>query len=358
MPHTDDSATRHTREPYPQARSGESGNAVPSNSIHEMVASGAPPEGTSPQEVGAINLPDFDGPVVFYTRMGIGVFDPRWWDYRIRLFAATTLPSVSRFCTLGAEWIIFIDEDMDPSTLKSLQDLIHSAGLEKSVTFAPVQFHFDAFAELAAFAGARVKAGQNVGLIRIDDDDALASDFLVRCHSRLVEVEFEPAIITLSAGWEVSLAERKMRPINLEFMSLNTFFYGPISLVQSFAQAGHHRLIDWAPRNGLHVIVDDDPHHSFMYMRHKQSDTSFGARRKAILEDEGCRFLTQASYSSFGIDQQRLGDWRDHAKNAPSTGRNKTWEISATIVEDASRLRKELLSKKIQLRELTSEVFE
>lgn len=297
-------------------------------------------------------------PVIFYTRMGIGVFDPRWWDYRLRLFAATTLPSVGRFCRPGTEWIIFIDKDMDSETLKILRALVASVGLEHLVTFAPVQFHFDAFAELEAFASARAAEGQKVGLIRIDDDDALASDFLDRCLSLVARVDYDASLVTLPGGWEVSLADRKMRPISHEFMSMNTFFYGPASLVQSYAQVGHHRLAEWAQKNALNVIVDNEPSRSYMYMRHKQSDTSFGARRTAILEDEGCRFMTQASYSTFGIDQENLGQWREHAKNAPSTGSNKTWEISASIVDEAAKLRKELLSMKLQLRQLTTDVFQ
>lgn len=298
------------------------------------------------------------GRTVFYTRLGIGVFDRRWWEFRIRLFGATTLPSVGRLCAAGAVWIIFVDEDMDPKMLGSFRALVHSVGLEHAVTFAPVQFYFDAFAELEKFASARFKDGQNVGLVRIDDDDALASDFLDRCHSQLLNGNYEPALITLSAGWEVSLADRKMRPIQLEFGSMNTFFYGPTTLIRSFAEVGHHRLQGWATKNGLRIVVDDSPRPSFMYMRHKQSDTSFGARRSAILSDPGCRSMTQASYEAFGIDHQKLLGWRQHAIAAPSTGRKKTWEISATMLGEASRLRKELQEVKNRLRDTTSDVFD
>jgi hypothetical protein len=298
------------------------------------------------------------GPTIFYTRLGIGVFDQRWWDFRLRLFAATTLPSVGRFCSSGAHWIIFIDEDLESATLGTLRELVDSAGLEHAITFAPVQFHFDAFSALKTFANARIGDDQNVALIRIDDDDALSYDFVDRCQTVLSRQGRVPSLITMPMGWEVSLADRKMRPMKLEFGSMNTFFFGPVYLVQSFAQVGHHRLEEWARKNGIRVIVDDDPRPSFMYVRHKQSDTSYGARRTAILKDEDCRFLTQASYSSFGIDQQRLDDWRQHASNAPSTGRNKTWEISASIVNEASQLRKELRERKDQLRRLTSDVFE
>lgn len=357
MRHTDVSAARLAGATKPPTQTTVPTSEAPSGlSPIDMASKHSNQDGTTREKTTDLQA-DVVGPTIFYTRMGIGVFDPRWWEYRIRLFAATTLPSIGRFCSSDAEWIIFVDDDMDRRTLTSVQGLIHAAGLERVVTFAPVQFHFDVFPLLARFASERAGVGKNVGLVRIDDDDALASSFLNRCHSLLTRVNFEPSLISLAAGWEVSLADRQMRPKNHGFMSMNTFFYGPVSLVQSYAQVGHHRLVEWAPRNDLHVIVDSDPSPAFMYMRHKQSDTSFGARRRAILEDEACRFLTQASYSEFGIDQQQLGNWRDHSRTAPSTGPNKTWEISASIVEEASELRKELLSRKRLLRELTSDVF-
>lgn len=300
---------------------------------------------------------DPSGRTIFYTRLGIGVFDPKWWDYRLRLFAAVTLPSVGRFCSPDVQWVIFIDEDMDQSTLSKVEGLVISAGLESSVTFVPLQFHFDAFDVLARLASSRAEGDGNIGLVRIDDDDALSADFIARCFGLLLKQDSAPALITLPAGWEVSLADRKMRPITLEFGSMNTFYFGPVALVQSFAAVGHHRLGAWAPKHGLQVIVDTDPRPAFMYMRHKQSDTSFGAHRSSILGDEAARFMTQATYAQFGIDQENLNVWRDYARTAPSTGANKTWEVAASVVADASRIKKELNSKKDTLRKLGSDVF-
>lgn len=271
----------------------------------------------------------------FYTRLGIGVFDPQWWNFRILLFAATTLPSVARFCRQGAHWAIFIDDQMDDAVLTRVKGFIDEEGIGGNVHLVPIQFNFDLPARLHQLIDERHTGNENVSLIRVDDDDAIAENVLTRFADSLPSGDY-PTLVSLIRGWEVALAERKMRPIFLEYGSLNTMFHGPKSMVETYTGTAHHQQKTWAVTAGLHMVLDAGHERSFMYIRHKQSDSSFATRRAAILRDRGCRDVTRSTLHRFGINEDRMHAWREYARTAPSTGSRKTWDIASDIVERAA----------------------
>lgn len=285
---------------------------------------------------------------MFYTRLGIGVFDPLWWEFRLRLFAAVTLPSIARFCQQGATWALLIDEDMPPAALSRVTAHLQAARIADQVGLIPAQFHFDAPAALARFVGERFGSG-HVGLIRIDDDDALSAGFLDRAYAHVPDVHAaEPTIVTLTRGWEVSAADRKMRPLQLEFGSINTLFWGPARLAETYASTGHHRIREWAQARNGHIVSDPSGPWAYLYLRHKQSDSSYPARRRVIVEDPRSRFMTQAVYEDAGIDVASFLEWRAYAQDAPVLP-DKTWERASSLLGEVVRLRGEVGRKKQEL---------
>lgn len=293
----------------------------------------------------------------FYTRLGIGVFDPQWWKFRLLLFAATALPSVARFCRQGAHWAIFVDDQMDDATLTRVKGLIDQEGIGGNVHLVPIQFNFDLPARLHQLISDRHFGNENVSLIRIDDDDAVAENVLTRFADSLPSGD-NPTLVSLIRGWEVALAERKMRPMFLEYGSLNTMFHGPTSMVEAYAGTGHHQLKSWAVTAGLRMVLDAGHDRSFMYVRHKQSDSSFATRRAAIMRDRGCRDVTRSTLQRFGINEDRMQAWREYARTAPGMGNRKTWDIASDINERAYFAANDRHSLKQELISATSSILQ
>ncbi|RCK68250.1 hypothetical protein DT076_16505 [Desertihabitans brevis] len=291
----------------------------------------------------------------FYTRVGIGIFDEAWWEFRTRLFAATILPSVARFCQQGARWVLVIDEDLSDSRVAALKAMVAEAGITSQVTLLPVQFHTDLFDALHVLLLEQADE-RRVGIVRVDDDDALAADFLSRASQHLREDA--SALVTMTSGWEVALAERKKRPMELRFGSLNTLYWGLPDTFRSYAAVGHHNLPIWAEKNGIPVVADSEGDRMFMYMRHKQSDSSFGGRRKAILEDPAVHDMTAEAIERFGLDPDRYTAWREFARTAPGTGSAKTWALAADIVAAARAEPEKRAEHKRRLIEATRNVLQ
>lgn len=283
-----------------------------------------------------------------YTRFGIGISDPQWWDFRTRLFQAVTVPSMMRHVRAGVQWVIFVDADLPASTRKVLDSITGIQGKGR-VLVRPLRFA----CELPEALAAEIGTDEMVGLSRLDDDDAISEDFFEALQNEEI-----PCVVSQSWGYEVDLATRVMRPIHSPLLSLNTTFIGPASLVAEYARIGHHRVGVWAGKRGLPVKeVRSATGYSFIYSRHKQSDTSFGSRRRAILEDPNSTPLTQATRMRFGFDETVFQAWREFAQTAPSTPASKTWDKTAELNAEAHRLCTELAKIRIQLRRTTADVF-
>lgn len=287
---------------------------------------------------------DFD--TFFYTRMGIGISDRRWWEFRLRLFAAVTLPSVARHCRDGAKWILFIDSAMDADLINRLKKLVIGEGIEKRVQIAPIDFVNDIPENLQ-----KICNGNNyVRIVRIDDDDAISADFFDRVPTGV-------GLYTLPLGYEIALTERKMIGVNRPFLSLNTIYSGPTSLVESYAWVGHHRLPEWAVTHSMPVVEIDSKSRSFLYVRHKQSDTSYGGRRKLIVESPSVVYLTAGAKDRFGVDDAALEEWRAFARTAPAAPASKTWDRTAKLNAEADACKKKLKQIKDQIRAETADIF-
>lgn len=283
----------------------------------------------------------------FYTRFGIGVSDPQWWDFRMRLFGAVTLPSISAHLDEGNRWVIMVDGMMDPLFSRQLHRMVEETGKREYISIVPVL----AYAHAPRMLGSMLAHHDKVRVVRMDDDDAISSNFLDL-------IPTDDGIHTFPLGYEVDLAGRQMRITNRPFLSLNTIYQGPGSLVEGYARLGHHRIKDWGTDHGLPVNQVNTPHKVWAYSRHKQSDSNFGAVRRSIRDDPTTTVFTSASRTAFGLNEELFESWRDYARTAPSTGRSKTWERNDEISEKAAHLLKQLDSLNFEARQNTSNIFE
>ncbi|MBD8045435.1 hypothetical protein H9638_16640 [Arthrobacter sp. Sa2BUA2] len=284
-----------------------------------------------------------------YTRFGIGIADEAWWDFRTRLFRAVTLPSILRHVREGVHWVIFTDVDIPSRSRRALDAIAGNHG-DGQIIIRPLRF----VCELPDALEWEVGRDGLVGVTRLDDDDAVSDDFF-----GALQYEHEPCIVSQPLGFEADLATRIMRPIHAPMLSLNTTFIGNANLIAEYARVGHHMVGAWADKRGIPTKeVQSESGRSFIYSRHKQSDTSFGARRKAIREDEHSVVLTASARSRFGFDEAAFEDWRQFARTAPSAPSSKTWDRTSALNEQAYRLYKDLADVRRQQRSATANIFQ
>lgn len=284
--------------------------------------------------------------VVFYTRFGIGVSDERWLDYRIGLFEAVTLPSVARFCAAGAQWYLFTDLWMQERLHIRLQKTIDRVEGGENIRIVPLPLA----AYMAPTLGALISEREMLSVVRIDDDDALSSDYFGL-------VPGGRGLTTVSHGYEVLMAERKMRPMDHPYHSMNTVFTGTPEEVQSFARVGHHRIEEWGKKTKARINVMETDAFGYAYARHKLADSGFGSIRRSLLDDQATVPLSDAWRRRFGFDEDLFQQWRDLDRLTPKLSKAKTWLRGGDLLEEAAALSTNMARTHRGIRTSTSDLL-
>lgn len=239
-----------------------------------------------------------------------------------------------------------VDGMMEPHMKLDLHRMIEESGKAEYVSIVPVL----TYAHAPRMLGAMLAHYQKVRVVRVDDDDAISKNFL----------ELAPdsdGIHTFPLGYEVDLAGRQMRITRRPFLSLNTIYQGPGRLVEEYVRLGHHRIREWANQHQLATTRVSTPHKVYIYSRHKQSDSTFGAVRRDIRDDPTSKVFTAGARREFGINEELFDGWRKFAITAPSTGSVKTWDRNAEITNQAAQLLKQLDALNKLARENTENIF-
>lgn len=279
----------------------------------------------------------------FYTRFGLGVSDPQWMEYRLRLFQAVTLPSVRAHLNKHTKWLIYIDEKMHPRAKEWLRTISDHPSIQliPVVTMAQIPYKL-----------ANMLAGMGtVRLIRIDDDDAISTDFLEA-------IPLSAGVHTLPNAYEVDLMQRTMRPIQRPFLSLNTVYQGPAEHAEVYARMGHHRIERWATNNGMTVNHVKTQSPVCIYSRHKQSDSNYPTVHRQIAEDKYATPFNLPTRARFGIDESLFQQWREFASAAPKTPSGSVWSKSQELNNEAARLWHRLYEINTEIREVTRDLFD
>src|SRR5690606_34071114 len=123
---------------------------------------------------------------VLATRLGIGVYDPAWFDYRLRLFETITVPSLAAQTSAEFTWMLEGDRRM-PATARGRLERAN-AGLPRAVVL-PVEFKTDFRPAVVRWCRQRADqvGARHVLTTRLDDDDALRIDALERLQSEAAD---------------------------------------------------------------------------------------------------------------------------------------------------------------------------
>ena len=235
---------------------------------------------------------------------------------------------------------------MDQRYLRELHQLKERSQNSAFIQIQPVFVYPEVPLRLASL----VRHHDCVRVIRVDDDDALAENFLDLIPNR-------EGLHTLPLGFEADLLRRELRPTRRPCLSLNTVFHGRSDLVEKFAQVGHHVMREWAENNDITYNEIETSHKAYIYSRHRQSDSNFAAVRKSIAEDPRKKVFSGALRNRFGLSETAYLEWRQFTRNAPSTGIRKTWTMNAELGAKAGTTINELKSLNTRMRSNTKNIF-
>ena len=254
--------------------------------------------------------------IFILTRLGIGVFDRRWWHARLSLFKATALPSLARFRDLDIEWVILLDKDMDPSVYAQLRAAVDEAGARSMVRY---QFVNDQSAITSASYGA-IKAAaapdEPLIMLNMDDDDAVGSTFFTNAFEFISPVPYAPQVITFPKGRAFDAPNNRIGELYYESLLCNTVFFGKPFEIAKLVFKAHTEWIKIAPSRGFSPTVVNERSESYMYTYHSQGDGDYDKRVGAIASWAP---LEPGTADHFGISLNYLDEWEKVQSELPPT---------------------------------------
>lgn len=289
-------------------------------------------------------------PFALFTRFGIGIFDEKWIEFRIRAFEAITLPSLSAIMRAQDRWYIFIDRDMPLVTRRQLDNAIGRSPAAASISTIPLAFSYELEDQLLDRLYADFK-GRPVFLTRVDDDDAFRFDTFKRFSDLAVNYDgLEPLLMTATSAMEFFPVERYVLRGN--HTGLINVAYGNLDDLQGYASSGHQSLRTWAEKTSKAYLELDVEHTLFLYNRHRQSSSRFGSRRSYVREHPETRLWRQQDFLDYNLDRDKLMEFRTFAGAAPYVANDSIW--SATAEETAPALEHWQQIQRIKIQMLTS----
>ncbi len=304
-----------------------------------------------------LNLNDVK--VIAYTRLGIGVFDPEWWNIRLSLFEAITLPSISQHVRPGFTWVIFLDTEVPEVHLERLKKSVRNSALSDHVTF-----HFLDF--ISDYRSGFVSACRNI-LARdefaifhaIDDDDAISVDFysnmwkVICSHSQA-----KRQIVTAPIFYDYNPEFNLVSPSTFGFYTFNTVYYGTYHDVEPILEVSHESRGKWAEENGFIVTsLTDSDKPSGLYTQHGLADTDYPSRVRRLKENPGTVDCTESIAARFGISLPLIEVWSERQSSIPFI-HGTTWNKPGPILGKARQSSLARRTLKEELRKSMASVVE
>ncbi len=307
------------------------------------------------------------------TRFGLGIHDAAWFEHRLALMAAITVPSLLAQDDQEFEWGIFAGPDLPEDVRHELDELL--APFEGRA-FIDSDGHTPGNLLKLAVERRLVHPSGHVLTGRIDDDDAWAITTVGRIRAYagdwLSEEPRAPGLgLTFETGvvWVMydmldierlqAVGDRTVRPASLRsfkhaWTSISEFVCSPLSLGLTPIKGSHALVPHELSEAGfdVRVVPDDEP--MWLYCRHKQTDSAIERstpddRLDMSIDDlerifgiDGAR--TEAFISSAGrygySTKKRLFDRRGELQEAFTEAEGKVSDPTVNELEVASLARK------------------
>lgn len=248
---------------------------------------------------------------VLATRLGIGVYDQAWFDYRLELFRTITVASMAAQTSQDFTWLIVVDANMPPKARATVEQAI--AGLTNT-EILDVEFKTDFRPTVAAWCTqtARRTATDHVLTSRLDDDDALKTNAFERIHTEaadfLTTSPHQYAVFSLNIGTMWLPAQRRGYTRYHDSHSLGLSLMEPASHVTTVYSKPHRDIKQQFTPRGAHIKGIDGDTRWWLYATHRMadSDTGDGTRYKKIMEHKYGYHLDDNLLETFGLDPQAI----------------------------------------------------
>ncbi|HET8862117.1 MAG TPA: glycosyltransferase, partial [Solirubrobacterales bacterium] len=259
------------------------------------------------------------------TRFGLGIRDPAWFEHRLVVMSAITVPSLMAQDDQEFDWGIFVEPDLSSDIRRALDTLI-----EPFDGRAFIDTHGHTPENLLKIATERnlVHPSGHVLLGRIDDDDAWAVGTVHRVREYTANwmrcqgdapgfgLTFENGLVwimydMLDVDHLQSRGDAKprcasIRPYTCPWASISEFVYAPLSTGVTPIAGSHANVPKELTAQGFDIEVLGNDQPMWLYCRHKQADSAI---ERAAADSPNLELRVDELSGMFGIDSTKALDY-------------------------------------------------
>ncbi|GAB3993053.1 hypothetical protein GCM10029992_03710 [Glycomyces albus] len=299
---------------------------------------------------------------VLSTRLGIGVYDEAWFDYRLTLFENITVPSIRAQTEQDFDWLIVVDRHMPPRARIRLEQAVASVS---RATFAEVEHYSDYRKGIVTWSKERAAEASADRILssRLDDDDALRSDLFERIREEadhyMRASEYEYAVFAPTKGCIWSPSRRRGYTRYHDSHSLGLTVMERTDECRSVYGWPHREIKPKLAPKGAYLKDIDGDTDWWLYAVTTVSDSEKGdgERFKRIMEHPYAYDLDDDRLAEFGLEPHHAATLADLAE-PETTGSTKFLSTSTTRIEKeiktvrgeiktAGRLRRQILARRL-----------
>lgn len=211
------------------------------------------------------------------TRMGLGMRRPSFFRRHIALMAETLVPSLAAQTCQDFEWILATDAKIDDENWEELGRVLRPYPNFRAVKLDP--FMHGLSPRLAAILPEGVGDVDLVAVSRVDDDDALAKDFVetVRREALAPDGGY-PLAIAFANGVQVDPSTGRFAPYTAEFIAIGLTLVSRADSPMDIFGLNHKRLGAHVSAAGGEVRVVAEGGARWIYARSPASDSGEALR--------------------------------------------------------------------------------
>lgn len=275
------------------------------------------------------------------TRIGLGIYDPSWYERAVALFLAVTGPSLKAQLSQEFDWLIVIDAGMPPAAKADMQAF---AATQKNFHLVETDVTQMDFMRLGGhdwiwqpcldyILGRALVEDPSEYVITsiIDADDAWANDYVQTINhiaaERLSEIgnrekkrgshlrHSDGAVITLFQGLYWFLDHDTIKPLRTPFHSMAISVIARLSSGLSAISNRHAGWKQAAEVANFEIVELPGPHPMWLYTRHELSVQHWTAEDMPPAP-EG---ILETLQRGFGIDLEKVRAWRQRFSSGAKT---------------------------------------
>lgn len=243
---------------------------------------------------------------VIATRLGIGIYDEAWFDYRLSLFESITLPSMMAQTSRDFTLLLGVDKAMPPTARRRLDAI---AARADNVALTEVELKSDFKRAVTTWSTKRAaEAGAECVLTsRLDDDDALHAGAMERLHGEIADCMSDGnrfGVFSFNMGTMWIPSERRGYTRYHDSIGIGLSILEPVGECKTVYAHPHRNIKQRVTPRGAYVRSIEGAHPWWLYSAHSISDSDTGNRERhdRIINHKYGYHVDDDMLANFGLD--------------------------------------------------------